>query len=109
MARGRLRCRDVGGRARETTGLEEPGWRGPGAAGGRIRGPNGRGVRAPLCGRLRAETDAVHGAAQHALVHQGAAQAAAALLVAPQKLANAGQTAAEARRVLDSAGDRPEP
>lgn len=106
--RRRLRLRDAGGRAGETSREEESGWRGPRAAGGRIRGPNGGSAGAASRGRLEARPGAVHGSATRTLVHQVAAQAAAALLSAPPKLADARQTAAEARRVLGSAGDRPE-
>ena len=108
-ARGRLRPRDAGGRAGETSREEEPGWLGPRAADGWSRGPNGGDAGAKRRGRLRARAGAVHGAATCALKRQGAAQAAAAVLSAPQKLANSRQTAAEARRELGSAGDPPEP
>lgn len=108
-ARRRLRPRDAGGRAGETTREEEPGWRGPRGAGGRNRSPNSRGAGAERRWCLRARPSAVHGAATCALVRQGAAQATAALLSALQKLANARQTAAEARRELSSAGDQPKP
>ena len=103
----RRRAGAAGRRAGETT--KGPGWRGPGSARGRVRGPNYRGAGAARRRRLGPGAGAVHGAATRALVHQGAARAAAALLAAPLKLADAWQTAAEARRVLGSAGDRPEP
>lgn len=106
LARRRLRPRDAGGRAGEIPREEEPR---TGAAGDRSGAPQGWGTGPERRGGLGAPAGAVHGAATCALVRQGAAQAAAALLSAPQKLADAGQAAAEARRELNSAGDRPEP
>lgn len=90
VARRRLRCRDAAGRAGETSGEKEQRWPGLRAASGRVRGPNSSGAEAARGRSIRARADAVRGAANSALVHQGAGQAAAGLLPAPQKLANAG-------------------
>lgn len=90
VARRRLRCWDAAERAGETSGEKEPGWPRLRAASGRVRGPNSRGAGAARGGSIRARADAVRGAANRALVHQGAAQSAVTVLPAPQKLANAG-------------------
>lgn len=104
----RLRRREVGGRAGEAAGEEEPGWRAPRAAGTRIRGPRGGGAGAAARGRLGAGAGAVHGAARRAQ-RPPRSRPPAAVLPAPPGLADARRTAAGARRVLGAAADRPEP